>query len=357
MLLKELLNNSALLEKDNQEIVKKVQEKLDLVKKSTLDSLENLKKDTSVEAKIAFTNSIYPKEHKLHQLQLEDTIKLIKSIQLEDLRSVYKQIYNPHEAKITVVGNLTRSDIDNSLIPVLDDLATKNQNLRIAPDYSKMATVESAPTKLTIVNSKDNKPESQVLIGNSSELEVDSPEYYPSMLANMILGGSIPSRLFADVRERLGLVYGINSNVRAFRKGSGPFQISLACDPRNLKKTIAATCSCVKTFLEEGVSPEELELAKMDLKKLFAMNSFESRVASVNTLSGLMLRGKDESFVNNFSSMIDAITVDQVNAAAKKFIKPKNFSIVATKPKDFVVPADKTEAKPKTSKVNMAIAA
>jgi predicted Zn-dependent peptidase len=95
----------------------------------------------------------------------------------------------------------------------------------------------------------------------------------------------------------------------------------------------------------------------MDLKKSFALNVFESRKSTTNMLSGLLLRNKDESFVNNFSAMIDSITVEQVNNAARKFIKPQNFSIVATKPKGFVVPAEEQKSESRAKNMNMALAA
>ena len=97
------------------------------------------------------------------------------------------------------------------------------------------------------------------------------------------------------------------------------------------------------------------------------MDAFKSRRQTRAKLSSLQMLGKDETFANNFNKMIDAITVEQVNAAARKMIKPENFSIVITKPKDFKmekvetqkVEIARSDPDPKDVKkqVNMSIAA
>jgi zinc protease len=247
--IKELFTNTALLETKNLNIVKIVNDKFSQIKKTTIDSLEKLKKESVADLSRTFLNSIYPKNHHYHKLNPDEAINYIKSMTLDDLRSMYDRVYNPKDAFITAVGNLTRANIDNSLVPVLDSLSSCRKLDKAVPDYSKIAPVEAQKSSLQFINSNDTKPESSVIIGNPTEVLVDSPEYYPSKLANAILGESFSSRLFADIRERQGLVYRIGSNLTSHRKGSGPFQIQLSGDPRNLKKTIAATCSCVNKFL------------------------------------------------------------------------------------------------------------
>jgi predicted Zn-dependent peptidase len=116
---------------------------------------------------------------------------------------------------------------------------------------------------------------------------------------------------------------------------SRPFCISLGCDPKNIKNCIHEVYKIVQDFLTKGPTHEELELAKNDIKKSFALYKLNSRSSTAGTLTNLQYRNKDEQFVNNFSKMIDSITLEQVISAGRKFILPKNFTMVATVPKGF----------------------
>lgn len=334
-MLSEVLYHPALLEENNPEIVKEVKASFERFKKQTLDMLGIFKKVPEMKTAETLMQSLYPKGHKCYQRSLDEAAELIKAVKLEDLRNIYKRIFNAQKAKITAVGDLSRDDINNKLIPILDNWNKDSKLSDRKADYSRVAPVKAKASQIKIVSSEDNKPEANVVIGNVAEIVEDSPEYYPALLANLILGAGPSSRLFNEIREDKSLVYHIGSSLVCFKNGSGPFSINLGCDPRNTKKTIAAVIASIRKFLRDGITQEELEVAKSQIKKSFAMGAFNSRAASCGTLSGLQWRDKDESFVNNFNSMIDAITVDQVNAAACKFIKPGNFSIVASKPKDF----------------------
>jgi len=348
-LMNEVLNNPALLEEKDSAVVKSVEEEFERQKKSTIDMLKIFEKFPSMKASEEFNRAIYPKGHKCYQRSISESIKMLEAVTLQDMRKLYKKLYHAKKAKITVVGDVSRESINEKIIPFLDAWNKEYQDSERKPDYSRMGPVEAKPASIKVVTTDDNKPESTVVIGNPAEIVKDTPDYFPAMLANTILGSGMSSRLFNEVREKRGLVYHVGSSLMSFRKGSGPFTISLGCDPRNVKKSIAAVISTIKTFLNNGVSKEELELAKSETKKSFAMNALNSRRTSCSTISGLQLRDKDESYVNNFNNMIDAITLDQVNEAARKFIKPANFTIVATKPKDFKF-ENASEAKPDIKK-------
>lgn len=341
VLMNEVLNHPAILEEKDPAVLKSVKEEFERQKRSTLDMLKIFEKFPQMKAAGEFARAIYPQGHTCYQKTMAEAIKKIEAVKLEDMRELYKKLYHAKKAKITVVGDVTREAINEKIIPFMDNWNKDYQTSERKPDYSKIAPVEAKPSNIKVLTLDDNKPESTVIIGNPTEIVQYDKDYYPAVLANTILGSGMSSRLFNEVRENKGLTYHIGSSLMAFRKGSGPFSISLGCDPRNVKKCIAAVISTVKNFLKEGVSAEELEVAKSEMKKSFAMDAFNSRSATCGTLAELQLAEKDESFVNSFNKMIDEISLDQVNAAAHKFIKPANFTIIATKPKDF-----KFEARP-----------
>ena len=366
-LFNEYLNYPALLETENQEVVKEVEAEFEREKKQALDFIEMAEKFPAVEAGEKLSRAMYPEGHKLRARTIAEQKQDIKNLKLEDIRNLYKKLYFAQGANITAVGDLNRETIDTKVIPVLDNWNKEAHGTERKPDYSRIAAVEAPKASIQVVTSKMNQPESSVAIANPAEIQTDDKDYYPALLANMIFGSGMSSRLFNEVREEKGLVYHIGSGIQTFRKGCGPFGINYGCDPRKVKESLAATLQSIKTFLKDGVRAEELEVAKSDMKKSFAMGAFNSRSDTIGTLTGMQLRGKDEAFINNFNHMIDAISIEQVNAAARKMMKPENFTIVITKPKDFKmekvdtqnVELARSKPDPQATKkqVNMSIAA
>lgn len=88
--------------------------------------------------------------------------------------------------------------------------------------------------------------------------------YYAHLVANHVLGGGVSSRLFQELRERRGLVYGIHSRLEFYSDG-GTWSIQTACDPRHGDECREAVCASVAELLRDGIHPQELEIARRHL--------------------------------------------------------------------------------------------
>jgi zinc protease len=359
-LVNELLNYPALLETNNPEIVQRVDAEFQRIKKSTIESIKNLDKFSAMLVSEKFAQAIYPKEHIFYQRSSEEAIKLIESITLDDLRAYYRDFMHAKNAQITAVGDISLDQIQNQFIPILNSwnsIAQSNpRNLLL----DSSAPVPPKPLNFQIIEANNNSPEAFVEIGNPTNIKQDDPDFYPARIANMILGAGDDSRLFKGVRESNGLCYHIESSFLTSKLCAGPFSISLGCDPKNIALSIKEADQIVKDFLARGPTAQEIELAKQDLKKSSALYRFNSRRSTAGTLSDLMYRGKDDAFVNNFNNMIDSIRPEQIISAARKFILPNNFTIVASVPKGFkqeqiIKPAKETQLNNKPNSFALAV--
>lgn len=331
----ELLKHPALLETQNPEIVKRVTDEFNRIKIQSIDMLKMFEKFPAMQASEKFSQAMYPKDHIFYQRSPEEAIKLLESITLDDLRSYYRKFVHAKNAKITAVGDISLNDIQNQVIPTL--AGWNSSAHQISRDLKLEATAPVLPKSMNfqIIEANNNSPESTVVMGNPSNIKLDDPDHYPALIANMILGAGGDSRLFKGVREEKGLCYHVGSSISPMKLASGPFSISLGCDPKNIKNCIQEVYKVVQDFLTKGPTQAELELAKNDIKKSYALHELNSRRSTGSTLTNLQYRNKDEQFVNNFSKMIDSITLEQVISAARKLILPKNFTMVATVPKGF----------------------
>jgi len=92
----------------------------------------------------------------------------------------------------------------------------------------------------------------------------NADDHYARLVANHVLGGGVSSRLFQELRERHGLVYGIHSRLEFYSDG-GTWTIHTACDPRHVdacRDTVSAT---VEQLLQDGIDSNELEIARRHL--------------------------------------------------------------------------------------------
>ncbi|MFQ5897712.1 MAG: M16 family metallopeptidase [Candidatus Methylomirabilia bacterium] len=146
------------------------------------------------------------------------------------------------------------------------------------------------------------KPLEQVqLVMGFPGLSHASPERYALFLLNDIMGGSMSSRLFQEVRERQGLVYSIHSGIQAYRD-TGILYIYAGTDGQSFSRVLTSIFRELRALRKGGVTAEELRRAKDHLKGNL-MLSLESTSSRMNRLA------RQEIYFGSFFS------VDQVLAA------------------------------------------
>ena len=132
-----------------------------------------------------------------------------------------------------------------------------------------------------------------------------APERYALYLLNDVIGGSMSSRLFQEIRERQGLAYSIHSGVQAFRD-TGSVYIYAASDPQNFSKVLKLVLAELRKLKKHGISLDELARAKNHLKGSL-MLSLESTSSRMNRLA------KHEMHFGSFLSMNAMLeAIDQV---------------------------------------------
>ena len=158
-------------------------------------------------------------------------------------------------------------------------------------------------------------------------------------LLNEILGGSPASRLFQELREKQKLAYRVSSQVQSFEDtGILTMFIMTTTDNKaqneisydNLQKSLDGFDEQIQKILNEPVTEEELQSAKMQLKQRIAkqteLPSSETDLLSMNMTLPYGIKRIDE-----YVKAIDMITVDDIKQAANHVFKNKpTVSILAS---------------------------
>ena len=159
-----------------------------------------------------------------------------------------------------------------------------------------------------------------------------APERYALYLLNDVIGGSMSSRLFQEVRERQALVYSVHSGTQAFRD-TGILYVYAASDPSNFGKVIKALMKEIRALKKDGITADELRRAKDHLKGNL-MLSLESTSSRMNRLARQELRFGAFMSVDEMLRSIDVVRPEEVEALVHRVLDEEHLSLLTLGPVD-----------------------
>ena len=171
------------------------------------------------------------------------------------------------------------------------------------------------------------KPLEQVhLVMGLPGVSDNAPDRYPLYLLNDIIGGSMSSRLFQEVRERQALVYSVHSGQQAYRD-TGLFYVYAGTDPANLGKVLGALMKEIRALKKDGVTADELRRAKDHLKGSL-MLSLESTSSRMNRLASHEMRFGSFMSMDEMLAAIDGVPMEEVDALIHRVLDEEHLSLL-----------------------------
>jgi predicted Zn-dependent peptidase len=167
------------------------------------------------------------------------------------LRSYTQRHYRTGDIIVAAAGNLSHSAIV--------ELATKG--LAGLPEGDRAPRALSQPRaerRLAVVN---KELEQAHICWGTLALAANHPDRFAMDLLNAVLGGSMASRLFREIREKRGLVYAVHSYLSR-HADTGTFTIYAGTRPDNSAQVIGLITEEVSKVLESGITGDELARAK-----------------------------------------------------------------------------------------------
>jgi predicted Zn-dependent peptidase len=235
----------------------------------------------------------------------------------DTLRGYMKETYSPDNVVVSVAGN-----IDDSFVKEIEKLFGSYETGHTKRDYIKPAFETGRIAK------KKTTEQAHLCIGYDG-LPIGDKDIYNLIVLNNVLGGSMSSRLFQDVREERGLAYSVDSYHSTFQDngmltiygGTGSNQLDL------LFETIQQTLDTLK---RDGITKKELVNSKEQIKGslMLSLESTNSRM-SRNGKNELLL-GRHRS-LDDILDKINSITEESVNTLAAR-IFTDNYSVALISP-------------------------
>ena len=156
------------------------------------------------------------------------------------------------------------------------------------------------------------------------------PDYPALVIGNYILGGGALSSRIADrLRQKGGLSYSAASMFSASPLDPrGNLMIMAIYNPVNLAKVVAGVDEEVARLLRDGVTPDELQAGQGRLPQAARGQPHQRSPPSLRSLAENLFVGRTMQFQADLESKIKASPSEEVNAALRKYIDPKQLSVV-----------------------------
>src|SRR4051812_46263260 len=216
----------------------------------------------------AFQKAVYGS----HPYGYEPAAATLDAIQVDDVRAFYREHVLPCRAKVSIIGNLDRSQADALVTRLFSRLP---QTVGACPPLPPVAEV--APLAAPVVQAIPfQSAQAHVLIGQPGFKRSD-PDYFPLLVGNYILGGGgFASRLTEEVRQKRGLSYSVYSY---FAPGmhAGAFTLGLQTRPEQAKQAVQVSRDVLRRFVAEGPTAAELKAARDNLVGGFALRIDSNR--------------------------------------------------------------------------------
>jgi predicted Zn-dependent peptidase len=153
---------------------------------------------------------------------------------------------------------------------------------------------------------------------------------YALYALNSVLGGSVSSRLFQEVREKRGLVYSIYSFLSGYSDG-GMITVYAATRPKEVDRVVDLVCREIRQIGIKGVEQKELERAKTQMKGSL-MLSLESSHSRMSKLAKDELTYGRHTSLDDMLVHIDHVNVEQVFNVGRQFFRLDSLAITGLGP-------------------------
>jgi zinc protease len=265
--------------------------------------------------------SPYSKGDPQYQATREEQLAELQKVTLADAKRFHDQFYGASHGEFVVVGDVDPAAMHKLAADLLGNWTTPGPYTRLSGTYKK---VEAINKKIET----PDKENAQFEAGMRINLSESSSDYPAMLLANYMFGGSITARMPDRIRNKEGLSYGASSRFTAPTDGNAAlFSGTVSCNPANMPKVEGSFIDELKKTVRDGFTLPEVDSAK----KAYADSRKVAR-SQENALVGLIdsheQLGRTMLYDEQMEAKIQALTLDQINAAFRKYMDPAGVTIV-----------------------------
>jgi zinc protease len=266
---------------------------------------------------------LYPAPHP-YGLRAKGSPDVVERLTRDRLLALHAERFAPGGLTVAVVGDVDETRAAAVVAHVFGDWAAP------LPLDVPFGPVVPPGTRRRVVIPMMNKAQADIAYGFTTLTRTD-PSYYACWLMNHAFGQySMSGRLGDRIREKQGMAYYVFSSLDA-NLMEGPLLIRAGVSPENVDRALASIDQEVGRLVRDGLTQAELDDSRRFL--IHAMpRSLETNASIANYLQSIALYGLGLDHDVRLPGLLQAVTLEEANAVARRFLDPDRATVVIAGP-------------------------
>lgn len=295
----------------------------DEVRRQALTAIESQRKepDALAENALGRIGNPYPRGDVRHARSFDEMVEDVNAVTLEKIRDFHGRFYGAARGEFAAAGDLDVAQVRSALQQAFGDWT-------IGAPYTRVPQPFVAPTPQRLVIATPDKQNATLVAKLPMPLSDEHADYPALSMANYLLGLGGNSRLWKRIREREGLSYDVRSMVNwNSREPHSLWTASAIFAPQNGERVEKAFREEVARALKEGFTAQELSEGQRGLLNFRRLGRAQDGSIAATLANNLDL-GRTYAYSQKIDEAIGRLTLEQVNAALRKYVKPDDLAMV-----------------------------
>lgn len=292
---------------------------LERVRKEWLTAMLQARDDPGWVASRAFARLLFGETHR-YGTDERGTPTSLTVLTDADVRDFHRTHYQPTRAAFVVAGDVRRDDV----VAQLERAFGSWKPSGTAPERRDVPVPEQPGARRIVLIDRPGAAQSQVRIGWVG-VPRTTPDYFPLVVLNTVLGGSFTSRLNTNLREVHGYAYGAFSQFQ-MRRGPGPFVAAAGVQSDKTADALREFFNEL-TAIREPIPEDEFERARRNIALGFGAG-FETTGDMVERLQHRIVYGLPEDVYRQYVPNVLAVTPADAHRVATERLDPSRFLVV-----------------------------
>jgi zinc protease len=291
-------------------------------KQHLLSEIEEAETQPESKALLAYRAMVYGK-HPFGRSSL-GTLKTVEPLTPEDCAAFHRKVFVPNNTVLALVG-----DFDSKAI--VEEIKGLTADWKKAPvEKPEVPAVTKPDAFREKILSMPDAAQLHFYMGHVG-IRRDNPDYYKLLVMDYVLGTGpgFTDRLSSRLRDREGLGYTVNANITSSAgEEPGVFTCYIGTEPENLAKVRTRFLEELNRIRDEKPTAEEVEDAKKYLLGSLAFEMVTSDKIAEHMLYAERY-GLGFGYLDEYRKAVAAVTPEDVQAVARKYIDPQHMVLVA----------------------------
>ncbi|HEV7396559.1 MAG TPA: pitrilysin family protein [Pyrinomonadaceae bacterium] len=231
----------------------------------------------------------------------------------------HKRVFIPNNAVFLIVGDVNREVAEQAVTKLFGGWPRSEATKEDFPTPPKRTA------RTAYVIDRPGSAQSNIVISNLG-VNRTSPDYFPLLLMHTVLGANASSRLFMNLREEKGYTYGAYSNLDT-RRSAGTIRTTAEVRTPVTGDSLKEFFYELNRIRSEPVSDKELKDAKSYLTGVFPIR-LETQEGLIDQLVQIKMLGLRDDYLQIYREQLGAVTSEQIQEVAQKYIRPDEAAIV-----------------------------